>query len=159
VSFVVRRALPDDVAGIAEVQIASWQGAYRGIIADATLDRLDIARHAIQWQRAMDKRAPIWVAAAEAAVIGFVSLRENEITVLYVRPDWQRRGAGRQLLKAAFAAVAETGTTLAWLWVLEANVAARAFYEAVGGRRADSGPVRLDGQDLVQVRYLWDLPC
>jgi len=157
-SFVIRRGAEGDVVAIAEVQIASWRAAYRGIIADAILDGMDIARHAIQWQRAFDQRAPVWVAEAAEGVVGFVGLRGNEITVLYVRPDWQRRGVGRALLKAGLAAIAADGATIGWLWVLEANAAARAFYAAEGGRLSDSGPVRVEGQTLAQVRYLWDLP-
>jgi ribosomal protein S18 acetylase RimI-like enzyme len=157
-NFAVRRAREDDVVAIAEVQIASWRAAYRGIIVDATLDGMDIAKHAIQWQRSFDQRAPIWVAEAEEAVVGFVGLRGNEITVLYVQPDRQRRGIGRALLESALATIASEGAGLAWLWVLEANATARAFYAAVGGRISDSGPVRVEGQTLTQVRYLWDLP-
>lgn len=159
-SFTVRRAKEADVVSIAEVQIASWRAAYRGIIADATLDGMDIAKHAIQWQRAFDQRAPVWVAEvdAEEAVVGFVGLRGNEITVLYVRPDWQRRGVGRALLESGHKTIAAEGGTLAWLWVLEANATARAFYAATGGRISDTGPVKVEGQTLTQVRYLWDLP-
>jgi ribosomal protein S18 acetylase RimI-like enzyme len=159
-SFAVRRAKEADVVSIAEVQIESWRAAYRGIIADATLDGMDIAKHAIQWQRAFDQRAPVWVAEAEAgeAIVGFIGLRGNEITVLYVRPEWQRRGVGRALLKSALTTIASEGGTLGWLWVLEANATARAFYAAVGGRISDTGPVKVEGQTLTQVRYLWDLP-
>ena len=155
---IVRRAVEDDVVGIAEVQIASWQAAYRGIIADATLAGLDIAKHAIQWQRALDQRAPVWVAEVDKDVAGFVGLRGNEITVLYVRPERQRRGIGRALLRQGLATMAGEGCTVGWLWVLEANAGARAFYAAEGGRASDRGPVKVEGQTLAQVRYLWDLP-
>ncbi|HYM31042.1 MAG TPA: GNAT family N-acetyltransferase [Candidatus Cybelea sp.] len=161
-NFRVRLAIPEDIVAIAEVQIASWRGAYRGVIADETLERLDIAHQAIQWQRAMDRKVPVWVAVSEIEgedqVVGFASLRENEITVLYVAPDWQRRGVGTALLRAVLDAIAVAGGTLGWLWVLEANAAARAFYAAAGGRAADDGPVRVGQQELRQVRYLWDLP-
>src|SRR4029450_5701932 len=52
---------------------------------------------------------------------------------MHVGYGHKRRGVGSQLLALTARAVIERGTGL-YLWVLEQNVDAQAFYEARGGR-------------------------
>jgi diamine N-acetyltransferase len=45
-------------------------------------------------------------------------------------PEWFcRKGIGEKLLKMAESAFLEKGENLMWLWVLESNARAIAFYE------------------------------
>ena len=65
-------------------------------------------------------------------------------------------------VRAARAAVDRTTATGRYLWVLEQNTAAQAFYAAHGGRSADRAfarspggvPGRLNGRP-VKLRYVW----
>ena len=59
---------------------------------------------------------------------------------LHVVHDEKRRGIGSRLLAMTAEAVLERGTGL-YLWVLEQNLDARAFYEARGGRYVERVPV------------------
>ena len=83
------------------------------------------------------------LAEDEGAFVGFVhvvfdadprwgSLVDN-LHVVWAR---KRSGIGRRLLRAAGEKVVEHGEGGVYLWVLEQNTAAQAFYEALGGRRA-----------------------
>ncbi len=152
----LRPAGPDDILDLARLQIASWRAAYAGLIAPATLDGLDFARAAIRWQRAIDDGLRVLV-AAEPALLGFITMEKDEISMLYVAPDRWRRGIGRRLLQAALASLKEQGRGEAGLWVLSGNARARAFYQAEGGRLTASGLVRVGTQELPQVRYVWNL--
>ena len=154
----LRRAVPEDVAPIAGLQIASWRAAYQGIIDAVYLETMDFARHAIMWQRAMDAAAHVLVAECDEQVIGFANAHGNEITVLYVDPKYWRRGAGRLLLRGMLADLANAGQREAWLWALKSNAAARAFYRAEGGQERDSSPAKVGLQTLSQIRYVWSLP-
>ncbi len=42
VSWTVRRAMPADAAEIARINVDGWRAAYPGIVADATLEALDV---------------------------------------------------------------------------------------------------------------------
>jgi GNAT superfamily N-acetyltransferase len=155
----VRPADLSDARAIAAVHVAGWEGAYRGMVPDAEIDRRTVAWRTAMWQELLgpggdpvDGDRP-WVAVAErdGAALGFASMsirradpRDAEITALYVEPSAWRRGAGGALMKAALAEAAGRGCAEVTLWVLEPNLGARAFYERCGfaddgGRQTDRG--------------------
>jgi ribosomal protein S18 acetylase RimI-like enzyme len=158
--FSLRRAQLADATAMAEVHVASWHAAYRGIISDANLARFNVASRAASWRRALgsNDNASVWLALEDDLVVGFSEVRGGEVTVLYLHPGWWRLGLGRALLKRAFADIAATGWPEVFLWVLAANEAARAFYGAEGGVAGDSRPVKVGDSRLVEVRYAWKLP-
>ena len=49
----VRQAIDGDAQAIAEVHVASWQGAYRGLLPDALLDGQSVERRAQWWTQAI----------------------------------------------------------------------------------------------------------
>ncbi|MDN5805996.1 MAG: GNAT family N-acetyltransferase [Brevibacterium sp.] len=67
----VRRAHVDDAAGIAEVHIAAWSAAYRGIMADEILDSLDLDRQTAGWAKSLSaEQNPMSTLAAVQPVAG-----------------------------------------------------------------------------------------
>jgi GNAT superfamily N-acetyltransferase len=132
-ALIVRPATAVDARAIAEVHVASWRAAYRGIVDGHLLDRLDVEQRAERW-RAWIGTATIFVAEEHGRLTGFVftTRDSNEIGALYVAPDRFREGIGSRLLQAAHDAIAAAGYTTATLWVFAANTGARAFYAAHG---------------------------
>ncbi len=162
-----RAALPDDADAIAQVHVASWQVAYRGIVPDEHLDGLDWRERAAvrraQLERDAEERPRVDVALDERSVVGFVASGPErdaspsepsryEIYALYVAPGAWGRGIGHNLLVRALADVPDAAPVV--LWVLEANARGRAFYERQGFR-ADGARTRihLGGSDLAELRY------
>ncbi|MFI5044160.1 MAG: GNAT family N-acetyltransferase [Acidimicrobiales bacterium] len=148
-----------DAAGIAEVQVASWQAAYRGQIPDAYLDALDVHQRTAAWRQILGssewpQRGALVLERGhlerdhleradpepDRALIGFVhvgpgrgedlSPATGEVTALYLRQEHWRRGGGRRLMAAATDALRRGGFSEAVLWVLATNERGRAFYEA-----------------------------
>lgn len=79
----------------------------------------------------------------------------GEIYELYLQPEAQRQGSGRQLLTSMLWTLAERRLWPVVVWVLAANPA-RNFYRACGGRQILAGPVRVTGQRLVRLAFEWD---
>ena len=79
---------------------------------------------------------------------------------LHVAYDHKRGGVGRRLMVASAQAVLDRPRpTGIYLWALEANAAARAFYRAIGGQEAGEELSDLDGGGTaVAVRYAWPDP-
>jgi GNAT superfamily N-acetyltransferase len=169
----VRRARADDAMGIALVHVRSWQAAYRGLVPQDYLDRLDTGQRRAVWERILGAmqwpRAGTFVAEDGRDVVGFASIcpardagepaSAGELAAIYLLPGVWGQGLGRAMMGAALSALSEAGFSEAVLWVLDTNTRARRFYEAAGWR-AD-GAVKQDasrGFVLSEVRYRRPLP-
>jgi ribosomal protein S18 acetylase RimI-like enzyme len=130
--MTIRRAAVADARAIAEVHVASWLAAYRGIVPDEWLDRLDVNTRTAQWTEWLSGgETRTLLAERDGRVDGFVTVRleTGDVAALYVAPERMRRGIGRALMRAAHE---ELETDVAYLWVFAANQVAIAFYEAEG---------------------------
>jgi ribosomal protein S18 acetylase RimI-like enzyme len=162
----VRAATADDAEAIADVNVRSWQHAYRGIVPDSYLDALDrttIANHVRE--TALSGSATLLVAGG-AGIDGFSCLAPSrdqdappqtaEIIAIYVDPARERRGIGRALALASCHAARSQGFTHISLWVIDRNVRARAFYEALefvlDGRTKTS--TQWGGAPIQELRYV-----
>jgi putative acetyltransferase len=74
------------------------------------------------------KENHVWVAEIDPRPVAFMAIRNDFIDHLYVHPDHQNRGIGRALLEHA----RQFSPEHLWLYTLQANVNARAFYEKYG---------------------------
>lgn len=163
----IRRAVPSDAEGIAIVQVAAWQSAYRGLLPDDVLDRLSLDESKRRWQeRIAQPWGHVFVAGQADRIVGFAACgytddedvdRESagEIYVMYVHPEHWRRGHGTALLQEALDRLRSDGFQEAILWVLRGNEPAIAFYERAGFRAdgASALKCRTDGSLMPVVRY------
>ena len=173
--MLVRRASSKDAAQIAEVHVRSWQRAYRGLIPQDYLDRLDPAQRVARWEQVLASvdlpAGGVQVAENESDLLGFVSFGPSrdddaegqrlvgEIMAIYLAPAAWGQGLGRELMTAALADLGAAGYAQATLWVLESNERARGFYVAAGFK--PDGMVKEDesrGFLLREVRYRRSLP-
>jgi ribosomal protein S18 acetylase RimI-like enzyme len=159
--------MTEDAAAIAQVHVAAWRAAYRGIMPDTTLATLSVADRQANWTVSIAKGEPtVLVAESNGELVGFLALgptRDSdappgtlEILVLYVAPSFWSRGAGRALCQACRSVASARGVPLVSLWVLVANEPARRFYSSVGfaEQTGTSRPYERDGVSLNQVRYV-----
>jgi GNAT superfamily N-acetyltransferase len=166
----LRRATPQDAAAIATVHVAAWQIAYRGLLPDDVLDRLDTQRRAADWVPLLaDVDQHHLVIASGDGVCGFVSCgpardddldreRTGEIYAIYVTPSRWRRGLGRRLCAAAIDTLESAGCQEITLWVFEGHSPARRFYEALGFQPDGATRVEVRGVPLTVVRYRRAVP-
>ena len=169
--IVVRRGVDDEAEAreLAAVHIAAWKWAYRGLMPDGYLARLDeqLERRVALWRTWLgaDKtRYAVWVAVEGSAIVGFVSTgpsvtpdagsSEAQLYSIYLLERVAGRGVGQALMTTAASELRRQGYASCMLWVLESNERARRFYEREGwatdgGRQVDSSP----GFDLIEIRY------
>jgi ribosomal protein S18 acetylase RimI-like enzyme len=81
----------------------------------------------------------------------------GELYALYVTPAWWSTGAGRALMDAVLAALAEAGYRAAVLWVLADNARARRFYERAGFAADGASHIIADLGGVLELRYARDL--
>ncbi len=164
--LVVRAAGPADAEAIARVQRETWRTAYAGILPLDVIAGITGQRDAIEWQRRIARgttESCTWIAEREASVIGFASCGpsrepvaglDGEIYALYVMQASQRRGVGRELVRACARHFVRHGIFGLHLWVLKAN-RARLFYETLGGEAVGEKVERLGQHDFAEIAYGW----
>jgi len=165
--FVIFPAGPADAEALARTHVASWRETYRGLLPDAYLARMSEAAHARRFAHVLLKPGPddVTLAAADrGGIVGYAqggpSRRrvegEAEVATLYLVRGAQGRGLGGQLLRQTARALAAHGARSLVISVLQGNVAARRFYEHLGGEaepaRQEPGP---GGAVYWEVAYRW----
>lgn len=55
----IRRAIEDDIQGIAKVHVDSWKTTYKGIFADEILDNIAYEKREKQWEDIFQKKVII----------------------------------------------------------------------------------------------------
>lgn len=172
---IIGRATPRSAAGIARVYVETWRSTYAGMLPDQVLLAMGPERQRNEWLRQIQSQSPGFrvIVAAEIGegVVGFVSCGLSawgdemglgrggstpvgEIFTLYVLPDFQGNGIGRQLLLAAFQSLRESGADQAMVWVLRDNPN-RYFYEAMGGRVAAERQSKMWGMSVAETAFSW----
>ena len=162
----LRAATVADARAIAEIHVAAWRTAYRGLMPDDFLAALSVDEHTAKWSSGLSRPSPSQLALAEidgalAAFCIYGPTRDEqppevaEIYALNVHPERWGRGAGRALCEHAFGEAAARGHTSMTLWVMSGNARARRFYEHLG--YAADGATRtnsqLIGRPFDELRY------
>jgi ribosomal protein S18 acetylase RimI-like enzyme len=166
-----REATADDVEAIAQLHADSWRRNYRGAFRDAFLDGPVVGERRTVWAERLTGPASsryTVVAEQDAKVVGFVHTIFDDdptwgalVDNLHVVHDLKRHGVGRHLMAAsAQAVVGRANNTGLYLWVLQQNTTAQAFYDAIGGRRVGEGVSDPPGGGTAPTfRYAWPDPA
>lgn len=160
-----REATAEDAGLISHIHATSWRKAYRELINGDYLDRLPND----YWVPSV--RA--WLSSGQ--LYGLILLEDGrpvgaclygrgrdeaygdwgEIVSLYLLPEVIRQGLGSQLIEETLRLLREDGYNHFYLWAIEGNTAADAFYRKHGFRPTqDRVAFQIGGQDVVDVRYV-----
>jgi GNAT superfamily N-acetyltransferase len=156
-----------DAEAVAKLHAESWRNAYRGAYRDEFLDGDVFDERAEVWrERLCEPRSSQFVLIAEdaAQIAGFACAYGGDdpqwgtlLDNLHVRRALQRQGLGARLVcRVGVWCRAEYPDCGLYLWVLEQNDRARAFYERMGAR--DRGGARFDapgGGEIQSRRCAW----
>lgn len=171
--ILLRPMAAADADAVAALHAASWRSAYRGVFTDAYLDQEADTERRQAWRDRLQSSAAgaDWglVAEGEAGrLLGFAYVMPahdpvwgDYVDALHVAPDFKGGGVGRRLMQGVAQGLRRSGSDRSlYLWVLDANTAARAFYERLGAEVTDlqlSEP--LAGQQHPVWRCVWRSPA
>lgn len=140
----IRPATRDDIDDLVRIHNQAWQETYGGTIEQDHIDKnSDVDDRLSFWREAITEaehtdRARVRIGLLDDEPVGFVYVRPTpdadaprdiELRVLYTLQKAHGTGLGRKLVDAALEHDA------AWLWMLEGNDRAEAFYKKLGFRR------------------------
>ena len=167
-----RHATPLDAEAVGRLHADSWRRHYRGAYSDAYLDGGVVEERVAVWtERLGDDRRDRYtlVAVRDASIVGFAHTRLDEDPVwgalldnLHVSYVCTRQGVGRVLMSETARVLGERRPAGGlYLWVLQQNTAAQAFYQAQGGicvEEAVGGPFPGGGR-APSLRLAWTSPA
>jgi ribosomal protein S18 acetylase RimI-like enzyme len=164
--FVVFPAGPADDEALARVHVTAWRETYSGLLSDSYLSSMSPSAHARWFHEALIRREDpdvILAASDRGGLFGYAQAMasrrgaqdEAEISTLYLLRSAQKRGAGLALVRGCARAMAARGCVSLVISVLRDNVAARGFYEHLGGLADAPRPELGPGGVLHEVRYRW----
>lgn len=161
----IRKAVSADALGIAKAHVDSWRSAYRGLVPDDRLAKLDYTRGAERFRESITREDEIiYVAENAEGIIGFLALGPcrdpgiddasiGEFFALYIVPEYWRKGIGRVMSREADGILRSHGYSSVILWVFEDNERARMFYEAMGFIADGASKILNVGTPINAIRY------
>ena len=125
---MIRKATTEDLSRIAEILVFVKRMKYRSIFHNDgySFGNLQVISVAEEYSNP-EILNKIWVHESDDIVKGLIHVENKEIAELYVDYFFQRQGIGSELIEFA---KREQGVS--FLWTLEKNQDAIAFYEAHG---------------------------
>ncbi len=151
----------DDFDAISSIYAKSWQAAYRGIIPDDYLDKLDDTNWSgvlkkNTWHTLVVEEDGLYAGTSSVCAGRDEDKRDwGEIVSIYLLPEYIGRGYGSALLDAAVAELKSMGFRFVYLWVLEENKQARAFYGRNGFTESKDRHIdNVGGKNLTVIRYI-----
>ena len=166
--MLIRSAVEDDAFSIARIQIIAWRQAYAGMVPQDFLDRMDSVRRVTGWRRTLSAQAAMAtdvLLGPAGEIIGFcvygasrdadAAAGVGELVAINLLPAHWRQGLGRMMMDRVLMIASQRRWHALTLWVLEANMPARRFYEAHGFEADGASQVdlRLTGAPLRLLRY------
>ena len=168
-----RAASSGDADQVAALHADSWRRHYRGAYSDEFLDGDVVTDRALVWTERLTARDPAaltTLAETPERLVGFAHVVLDHdptwgalLDNLHVAVGQHRLGIGSRLMTRSAAFVLNTRPESGlYLWVLEQNLRAQRFYDALGGEPVEASPVgpvggvpgRLNGAP-VRLRYVW----
>ena len=135
----VRAATVGDARGIAVVHVEAWREAYAGTLPADVLSGLEVEPRVSRWAAIIeDDITDVYVAESASGIVGWATSSDGrdedrpvtrELEGIYLLEAVYGSGAGQDLLAAAI------GDEPAYLWMLDDNPRAEAFYRRNGFER------------------------
>ena len=162
---MIRLATIDDSLALATIHSEGWRAAYPHIFPPEAFAFRSVEVREAEFRAGFAESAPetrIWVSESDGIVTGFAYTRPGldadipnggELKLFYVAPQLKGGGIGLPLFEHAVNDLAARGYD-PYLYTLEKNSAARAWYERRGWRPdAATVPWSPDYPDILEVRY------
>ncbi len=130
----VRPARAGEEAELAEVGLASWRKGIKPHVNDAVAARIEGQNPFIPFIRQLGPQILVAEYKGKAAGIGASDHGDNQISDIWVAPEFEGRGAGSLLIRALERQIADRGFAEAFIDVTAANGRALGLYRHLGYR-------------------------
>lgn len=161
----IRRAMKEDISGIAKVHVDSWKTTYKGIFADGILENVTYEQREKQWKNIFqqeDKYQYRFVAETlDGAIIGFIDGGvgrsgayncDGELYAIYLLQTYQGMQIGQKLFQALLSELIKNDIKSLLVWVVTNNPSKK-FYEKFNPEKMDTK--FLERVQVEETAYCW----
>ena len=159
----IRKAIYEDCYLLSKLKKEIWETTYRGSYPDSKIDNYNFIENENKFKGFInDKNKELYVVVANKELIGYIEYGEpyrkfkdfkQEIGLLYIKKDYQKKGLGKKLFNIAYNSIKETGLDKFFISCHKYNVNARKFYEKMGGKIIYENIDDLANDGIPEVKY------
>ncbi|GEM_PF-1217047 len=139
--IIIREAKFEDIKYMTEINVRTWQYAFKGLIDQDYLDNLNIEERTKKWEELYLKRSPktrYLVAEQDNKIVGFCNVgpdsddNTGRVYSIYMDTQFMDKGIGTELLIKGLENLRGIGFKDAVVWTLANSSRSRNFYEKNG---------------------------
>lgn len=160
---MIRQATAQDATAIATLQLECWQATYTPHVSEGFLKDLSLKKRTYLWEDTVaNEKLHTFVVEKDGVILGFVSgglVREEnypgydaELLSLYVKPEHNGLGHGRQLMQYFLNMMQQQGAHKLYLRVID-DAASLAFFDKLGGEPIDAQDAVIDDEHIRLYTY------
>jgi ribosomal protein S18 acetylase RimI-like enzyme len=168
----IRPAGPADAEDVARVQRISWAATYARQLSPESLARVETAWDARHWRHSLertdDRVVTLVLEGVDEGIVGFgvagprrggrdpiLQAHDGEFYLLYLLPNFQRRGHGVSLMAALARVLRARGMESALVWALATNRSAVGFYQHLAGSILMQARKPFFGESVNEIALGW----
>lgn len=164
---MIREMKLEELPIAAQVYEKSFIATHKDFLPESFMATISYqhAKHRLESIFASTARRPFcFVAVIDNNIIGFAIGSfaihpppgfKGELKMLYVLPEYQGRGIGKQLVKSVVQYFVVNHVDSMFAGTFKENVTARTFYEGIEGVKISEQIDHINGDDFATVNYGW----
>lgn len=158
---MIRTGTSADILSVQEIAKVSWNDTYAGIIPATIQESFLDKSYSTPMMEMRLKRTILLLAEHEGQPVGFANFTkvdedgDAELIAIYMKPEFQRSGYGKQLFNSGLSYLAN-GNQL-FVYVESENTKGRNFYETNGFKFLEEFEELFEGHPLQTAKYVYYL--
>lgn len=161
----IRRAIKDDIPGIAKVHADSWKTTYQGIFPNEILENITYEKREKQWENIFQKESNhqfrFVAETLNGEIVGFIDGGaertgtyncDGELYAIYLLQEYQGMKIGQKLFQALLSECTNNNMQSLLVWVVTNNPS-KTFYEKFNPEKMDTR--FLERLQVEETAYCW----
>ncbi|WP_432353210.1 GNAT family N-acetyltransferase [Sporosarcina sp. A2] len=156
---MIRQMIEEDIAAVQHIARETWKETYQELLPETVQQKfLDSAYSTPMLLKRMEK-TEILIAERNGRPVGFYNMTridtdgDVELTALYILPEYQRQGIGRELFAGSLTLLDRA--IQMFVYVDDLNDPAKAFYEKLGFELLEVFDEDFEGVPVETAQYVY----
>lgn len=154
-----------ELEAIVQIYLDVMRATHKGVVSAPFLNSLSMENTLNRFRGILNEKAGFcYVAVNSTKIVGFAigsfpnsppEGYQGELNTLYVLPEFQQKGIGKDLFFAVVERFIKTRVSSIFLTVFKKNQSARDVYQRLGGRELKEHLATINGEKFKIIYYGW----